>query len=178
MREISRGTKGSPRTVSFTRFMRDMTPTMSPEAAAPQKALRKAKAKAPVSRATGSQFSSRMSGWCSILPSIASTETGCAQSAKSVTATEQARPSRTVGTRPSGREYRFKTAQSSFLCPQGNSGAGLGRRGRILWRAPGRRLCRPYSACSVRASAAARPGWRCRSRGRALRTCRSLCRPP
>ena len=26
--------------------------------------------------------------------------------------------------------------------------------------------------------AAARPGWRCRSRGRALRTCRSLCRPP
>ena len=114
MREMSLGTKGSPRMVSLTRFMRDMAPTMSPTSAELKNTFRNAKAKAAVSRAMGSQFRNRMSGWRSILPSMARTETGCAQSTNSVTTTLHARPSSIAVRRPTGLECRFKSLPASF----------------------------------------------------------------
>ena len=79
-----------------------MTPVTNPTTAEPQNTFLNAKAPAAVRRAMGSQFSRSISGWRSILPSMARTETGCAHSTNSVIATLQARPSRSVGARPSG----------------------------------------------------------------------------
>ena len=111
---MSRGTKGSPRTVSFTRFMRDITPTMSPEAAAPQKALRKAKAESPRQQGDGQPVQQQNERLVQHLAQHRKHGDRVRPERKKRHRHGAGRPSRTVGTRPSGREYRSRRLSHPF----------------------------------------------------------------